>query len=77
MKKNLTTMNESSSTSASPKRKKRTGAQIVLAVVDRSDVYAELPWKAFALGHRPPVWSSRLWTSSCRRGIRRRWCCQL
>ena len=28
----------------------RTGAQIVLAVVDRSDVYAELPWKAFALG---------------------------
>jgi putative membrane protein len=29
---------------------KRTGAQIVLAVVKRSDVYAELPWKAFALG---------------------------
>ena len=29
---------------------KRTGAQIVLAVVRRSDVYAELPWKAFALG---------------------------
>jgi putative membrane protein len=29
---------------------KRTGAQIVLAVVERSDVYAELPWKAFALG---------------------------
>lgn len=28
----------------------RTGAQIVLAVVERSDVYAELPWKAFALG---------------------------
>jgi putative membrane protein len=29
---------------------RRTGAQIVLAVVKRSDTYAELPWKAFALG---------------------------
>lgn len=29
---------------------KRAGAQIVLAVVKRSDTYAELPWKAFALG---------------------------
>jgi len=29
---------------------KRTGAQIVLAVIERSDCYAELPWKAFALG---------------------------
>src|SRR4030042_6915214 len=29
---------------------KRTGAQIVLAVGQRSDVYAELPWIAFALG---------------------------
>lgn len=28
----------------------RTGVQIVLAVVERSDAYAELPWKAFALG---------------------------
>jgi putative membrane protein len=28
---------------------KRTGTQIVLAVVKRSDVYAEIPWKAFAL----------------------------
>ena len=28
----------------------RTGAQIVLAVVERSDIYAEIPWKAFALG---------------------------
>ena len=28
----------------------QTGAQIVLAVIERSDVYAELPWKAFALG---------------------------
>jgi len=28
----------------------RAGAQIVLSVVERSDVYAELPWKAFALG---------------------------
>jgi putative membrane protein len=27
----------------------RTGAQIVLAVVGRSDSYPELPWKAFAL----------------------------
>jgi putative membrane protein len=29
---------------------KRTSAQIVLAIVKRSDSYAELPWKAFALG---------------------------
>jgi putative membrane protein len=29
---------------------KKTGAQIVLAVIKRSDAYAELPWKAFALG---------------------------
>lgn len=29
---------------------KRTGAQIVLAVVERSDVYPEVPWRAFALG---------------------------
>jgi len=28
---------------------KRTGAQIVLAVIERSDSYAEIPWKAFAL----------------------------
>ena len=29
---------------------KRTNAQIVLAVIQRSDNYAEIPWKAFALG---------------------------
>jgi putative membrane protein len=29
---------------------KRTGAQIVLSVIERCDVYSELPWKAFALG---------------------------
>jgi putative membrane protein len=29
---------------------KRTGVQIVLAVIERSDSYPELPWKAFALG---------------------------
>ena len=29
---------------------KRTNSQIVLAVIQRSDIYAELPWKAFALG---------------------------
>jgi len=29
---------------------KRTGAQIVLAVIERSDSYAELPWKTFAMG---------------------------
>ncbi|MDA8100360.1 MAG: TPM domain-containing protein [Nitrospiraceae bacterium] len=28
----------------------RTGCQVVLAVIARSDVYAEIPWKAFALG---------------------------
>lgn len=29
---------------------KRTNTQIVLAVIQRSDSYVELPWKAFALG---------------------------
>ena len=29
---------------------KRTGTQIVVAVIERSDAYAEIPWKAFALG---------------------------
>lgn len=29
---------------------KNADVQVVLAVVDRCDVYAELPWKAFALG---------------------------
>ena len=29
---------------------KKTKTQIVLAVIQRSDSYAELPWKAFALG---------------------------
>jgi len=29
---------------------KFTGAQIVLAVIERCDSYAEIPWKAFALG---------------------------
>jgi len=28
----------------------RTGTQIVLAVIEQSDSYPELPWKAFALG---------------------------
>ncbi len=28
----------------------QTGAQIVLAAVERSDAYSEIPWKAFALG---------------------------
>ncbi len=29
---------------------RRTGVQIVAAVVDKSDAYPEIPWKAFALG---------------------------
>jgi putative membrane protein len=32
------------------KAEKVTGAQIVLAVVKRSDSYPEIPWKAFAMG---------------------------
>ena len=32
------------------KIEKRTNTQIVLAVIQRSDVYADLPWKSFALG---------------------------
>lgn len=49
---------------------KKTGAQIVLAVIERSDSYPELPWKAFAVGSAmaglatclldllQPVWTS-------------------
>jgi putative membrane protein len=33
-----------------PEMEKRTKTQVVLAVIERSDSYAELPWKAFALG---------------------------
>lgn len=29
---------------------KKTGAQIVMAVINRCDSYTEIPWKAFALG---------------------------
>ena len=29
---------------------KRTGSQVVLAIIERSDSYPEIPWKAFALG---------------------------
>ena len=29
---------------------KHTGSQVVLAVIEKSDSYVELPWKAFALG---------------------------
>ena len=29
---------------------KRTNSQIVLALIQRSDIYAEIPWKAFAMG---------------------------
>lgn len=29
---------------------KRTGSQIVLAVIERCDAYPEIPWKAFAMG---------------------------
>lgn len=32
----------------------RTGVQVLVAVVPRSDSYAELPWKAFALGAAVP-----------------------
>ena len=50
MKKNLTDDERKQLDLRVAEAEKRTGAQIVLAVVDRSDVYAELPWKAFALG---------------------------
>lgn len=35
---------------------KRTDTQIVLAVIERSDAYPELPWKAFALGAAVAAW---------------------
>ena len=50
MKKNLTEQERRQLDLRVTETEKRTGAQIVLAVVERSDVYAELPWKAFALG---------------------------
>jgi putative membrane protein len=50
MKKNLTEQERKQLDLQVTQAEKRTGAQIVLAVVERSDAYAELPWKAFALG---------------------------
>lgn len=50
MKHNLTEQERQQLDRCIADAEKRTGAQIVLAVVERSDVYAELPWKAFALG---------------------------
>ena len=50
MKHNLTEQERRQLDQRVAEAEKRTGAQIVLAVVERSDVYAELPWKAFALG---------------------------
>lgn len=32
------------------KAEKKTGTQIVLALIERSDAYPEIPWKSFALG---------------------------
>ena len=49
--KNILTEEESSRLdSCVAEAEKQTGVQIVLAALERSDSYPELPWKAFALG---------------------------
>jgi putative membrane protein len=50
MKKNFTEQERKHLDGKVVEAERRTGSQIVLAVVPRSDAYAELPWKAFALG---------------------------
>jgi putative membrane protein len=50
MKKILNNQERSRLDKSIAEAEKRTGAQIVVAVVERSDSYSELPWKAFALG---------------------------
>ena len=50
MKRTLTDLERNGLDQRVAEAEKRTGAQVVLAVVKRSDTYAELPWKAFALG---------------------------
>jgi putative membrane protein len=50
MKKNLSQSDKDHLNQLVAEAEKRTNAQIVLAVVKRSDSYAEIPWKAFAIG---------------------------
>jgi putative membrane protein len=49
MKSNLSDENRKRLERHIAEAEKRTGCQIVLAVIRRSDSYAELPWKAFSL----------------------------
>jgi putative membrane protein len=50
MKKNLSDHDRGQLNLRIAEIEKRTNSQIVLAVIERSDSYTELPWKAFALG---------------------------
>jgi len=50
MRKTLTENDRSQLQGLIAETEKHTRTQIVLAVIQRSDSYAELPWKAFALG---------------------------
>lgn len=50
MKKNLTNEQRKQLDALIDKTEKRSGVQVVLAVIERSDSYIELPWKAFAFG---------------------------
>jgi putative membrane protein len=50
MKQNLSENDRSVLERRIAETEKATGAQIVLASIKRSDSYAEIPWKAFALG---------------------------
>ncbi len=50
MKRMLTDQERSQLNQRISEVEKRVNAQIVLAVIERCDSYAELPWKAFALG---------------------------
>jgi len=50
MKQSLTADHRKNLDELISKTEKRTQTQIVLAVIERSDSYIELPWKAFAFG---------------------------
>ncbi|MBN1541841.1 TPM domain-containing protein [candidate division KSB1 bacterium] len=50
MKKNFSDSEHAHLNELIAQTEKRTGAQMVLACVDRCDSYPELPWKAFAFG---------------------------
>ncbi len=61
MKKNLSDNDYTRLNELIAKTEENSGAQIVLALIDRCDSYAELPWKAFAFGVSLAGFVSFIW----------------